>query len=101
MICKKCKAWNDEKNKFCMKCGEELTEEIQSQTVEWQRQANQYSGNGLMTVAIILFILGAVGIFFGTVMFGDIGVLSTLIGIIAIVNGIGFIVAKKNLGGSR
>lgn len=101
MICKKCNAWNEEKNKFCMKCGEPLMEGVQGKPVEVPKQEKQSGGNGLMTVAIILFVLGAIGIFFGTVMFGDIGVLSTLLGIVTIVNGIGFIVARKRLGDSK
>lgn len=95
MICKKCNAWNEEKNKFCMRCGEALVEEVHGQPVGTVQQASPSGGGGLMAVAIILFILGAVGLFFGTVMFGDIGVLSTLIGIVAIVSGIGFVVTRK------
>ena len=95
MICKKCNAWNEEKNKFCMRCGEALVEEVHGQPVGTVQQTSPSSGGGLMAVAIILFILGAVGLFFGTVMFGDIGVLSTLIGIVAIVSGIGFVVTRK------
>lgn len=40
---------------------------------------------------IVLILLGCVGLYFGTFMFGDIGVLATYSGLISIVAGGGFL----------
>ena len=40
---------------------------------------------------IILILLGCVGLYFGTFMFGDIGVIATYSGLISLVTGGGFL----------
>lgn len=51
----------------------------------------------LKAIAIILIILGIIGLLLSTAMFGDIGIASGIGSITAILSGIGFININKRL----
>ena len=52
-------------------------------------------------IGILLIILGAIGIFMGAMMFGDIGIACSVGAAAALLSGIGFIIANKELKGKN
>ena len=46
-------------------------------------------------IGIALIVLGVVGLFFGSVMYGDIGISAGYAGVVALVTGYGFINLSK------
>ncbi len=42
-------------------------------------------------IGIILLILGCVGLWLGNIMYGDIGITATFVGVVALVTGVGFV----------
>lgn len=50
----------------------------------------------MIVIAILLLILGGVGLIMSTMAFGDIGVAIGVASLTAILSGIGFILANKN-----
>ena len=53
----------------------------------------------MKVIAILLIVLGAVGIFMGAMMFGDIGIACIVGALSALLSGIGFLMASKKNGG--
>lgn len=51
----------------------------------------------MLVIAILLLIVGLLGIIMATMMFGDIGIAAAIGALSAILLGIGFIVANKRL----
>ena len=48
-------------------------------------------------IGILLILVGACGIFFGSMMFGDIGIAAYIGAVTAILSGVGFLVCDKAL----
>jgi hypothetical protein len=53
----------------------------------------------MKVIAILLIVLGALGIFMGAMMFGDIGIACIVGALSALLSGIGFLIASKKSGG--
>ena len=51
----------------------------------------------MKVIGIILIVLGALGIFMGLMMFGDIGLACLVGALTALLSGIGFLLASKRL----
>lgn len=51
----------------------------------------------MKVIGILLIILGALGIFMGAMMFGDIGIACIVGALAALLSGIGFLIVAKNI----
>lgn len=51
----------------------------------------------MRVIGILLIILGAIGIFMGLMMFGDIGIACMVGAFTALLSGIGFLIVAKNI----
>lgn len=51
----------------------------------------------MKVIGIILIVLGALGIFMGLMMFGDIGLACLVGALTAVLSGIGFLLASRRL----
>ena len=51
----------------------------------------------LKIIGILLIVVGAIGIFLGGMMFGDIGIAAFIGAISAILSGVGFLICDKAL----
>lgn len=51
----------------------------------------------MRVIGIILILIGFVGLFFSTLMFGDIGIACGVAAITALLSGIGFILANSKI----
>ena len=52
----------------------------------------------MKVIAILLVLVGVLGIVMGTMMFGDIGIACMVGGMSALLSGIGFLLAAKKIG---
>lgn len=52
----------------------------------------------MKVIAILLVLVGVLGLVMGTMMFGDIGIACMVGGMSALLSGIGFLLASKKIG---
>ena len=52
----------------------------------------------MKVIAILLVLVGVLGLVMGTMMFGDIGIACMVGGMSALLSGIGFLLAAKKIG---
>ncbi len=55
----------------------------------------------MKVIVIILIVVGVIGLFLSTLMFGDIGIAAAIASVTAILSGIGFINVNKQLQSSN
>lgn len=51
----------------------------------------------MKAIAIILIVIGALGLFLSTLMFGDIGLAAAIGSVTALLSGVGFLYVNKKL----
>lgn len=55
----------------------------------------------MKVIAILLIILGGIGVIMGMMMFGDIGIACIVGALAALLSGIGFLISEKRMRHSR
>ena len=80
---------------FCPNCGTKMETVITpggyNTTVQQPLLGNSDKMKAIKNIGIALIVLGVVGLFFGNIMFGDIGIAAGFAGVVSLVTGYGFI----------
>ena len=97
--CSKCGKELAEAELFCSNCGtrfDNVTTVVSGSVPSPQSQTQKsHELKEPKHIGIALIVLGVVGLFFGSVMYGDIGISAGYAGVVALVTGYGFINLSK------
>ena len=103
MFCTKCGVKIEEDTQFCSSCGMKMdnaiSSPVNSASIGDQQKALFYLARSdyMKIFGILLLIIGIIGVFLASMMFGDIGIAALIGAATAIVTGIGFIKLNKTL----
>ena len=100
--CSKCGKELADDEVFCSGCGTKfdnvnavISGSVASPQSQMQKMQKSHELKEPKNIGIALIVLGVVGLFFGSVMYGDIGISAGYAGVVALVTGYGFINLSK------